>query len=136
MHMAATSWTLEGPQPGPARPSSAQLKLTFVGCDFNYIFAMRLWSLAGALHGPFFVVGERAVSWAALCRLRRGSTRTAPLASLWRSLSSLTSSTGGLAHGDWGLAHGDGLAAASDVVSCGLLHNVRMHSVQAGQGTD
>jgi hypothetical protein len=45
--MKATSWTLEGPQ----------LQLTFVGCDFNYIFAMRLWSLAAALHGPFFVGG-------------------------------------------------------------------------------
>jgi hypothetical protein len=60
--MTATSWTLEeepGPGPSssrpPARPSWAQLQLTFEGCDFNYIMAMRLWSLAGTMDGPFFV---------------------------------------------------------------------------------
>jgi hypothetical protein len=48
-YMAATWWTLDW----WGRP----LKLTFKGCDFNFIFAMRLWSLAGALHAPFFVGG-------------------------------------------------------------------------------
>jgi hypothetical protein len=41
--MKATSWTLGYP-----------LELTFEGCDFNFIFAMRLWSLAGAQDGTFF----------------------------------------------------------------------------------
>jgi hypothetical protein len=41
----------------PARPSSAQLQLTFEGCDFNLIMAMRLWSLAGAQGAPFLVGG-------------------------------------------------------------------------------
>jgi hypothetical protein len=44
VYMAARSWTLEGPQ----------LQLTFEGCDFNFIMAMRLWSLAGAMGAPFF----------------------------------------------------------------------------------
>jgi hypothetical protein len=68
--MKATSWTIErrrleeepGPGPSssraPARPSWAQLELTFVGCDFNYIMAMRLWSLAGTKDGRFFVGGR------------------------------------------------------------------------------
>jgi hypothetical protein len=44
----------------PARPSWAQLQLTFEGCDFNYIMAMRLWSLAGAQGAPFFPGGGGA----------------------------------------------------------------------------
>ncbi len=71
VHMKATSWTVgrrrleEEPGPGPsssrapARPSWAQRELTFEGCDFNFIMAMRLWSLAGARDGRFFV-GSRA----------------------------------------------------------------------------
>jgi hypothetical protein len=47
VRMAATSWTLEGPQ----------LQLTFVGCDFNFIMAMRLWSVAGVQEGRFYVGG-------------------------------------------------------------------------------
>ena len=39
--------------------------------------------------------GERAVSWAAWCPLRRGSTRTSPLTTPWRSQSSLLSGPGG-----------------------------------------
>jgi hypothetical protein len=62
------------------------LELTFKGCDFNFIFALRLWSLAGA-QGPFAgaalagaLAGARAEpslqarpladSWAAWCPLR------------------------------------------------------------------
>ncbi len=33
------------------------LELTFEGYDFNFIMAMRLWSLAGGMHAPFFVGG-------------------------------------------------------------------------------
>ncbi len=47
VRMAATAWTLEYP-----------LELTFKGCDFNCIFAMRLWSLSGTRDAPFFVGGR------------------------------------------------------------------------------
>ncbi len=43
MHKAAQSWTW-----------GQQLELTFAGCDFNFIFAMRLWSLSGVQGAPFF----------------------------------------------------------------------------------
>jgi hypothetical protein len=33
------------------------LELTFEGCDFNFIFAMRLWSLSGSMGAPFFAGG-------------------------------------------------------------------------------
>jgi hypothetical protein len=46
VHMAATSWTLDW----WGRP----LELTFEACDFNFIFAMRLWSLSGVAGAPFF----------------------------------------------------------------------------------
>jgi hypothetical protein len=46
VHMAATSWTLDW----WGRP----LELTFEGCDFNFIFAVRLWSLSGVDGAPFF----------------------------------------------------------------------------------
>jgi hypothetical protein len=32
--------------------------MTFVGCDFNFIMAMRLWSLSGVHNAPFFVGGR------------------------------------------------------------------------------
>jgi hypothetical protein len=54
--MKATSWTLEE-EPGPGPSSEPAPELTFVGCDFNFIMAMRLWSLSGAQDGPFCVGG-------------------------------------------------------------------------------
>jgi hypothetical protein len=60
MGRAATSWTLRRdgqPLRETDDPAQDGLELTFEGCDFNFIFDMRLWSLAGAQDGPFSVGG-------------------------------------------------------------------------------
>jgi hypothetical protein len=52
--MPARSWTTQAQAPGPGQVG---LELTFEGCDFNYVFAMRLWSFPGVVNAPFFAGG-------------------------------------------------------------------------------